>query len=81
MVGVVEVVLQGKKQFLFSKCSRQEVQMKRERNKSGVLLARLGSLVGLAMPGSIPRTSGGSIGFPRYRLEEENMLVFLLLSS
>lgn len=31
-------------------------------------MARLGSLVGLAMPGSIPSTSGGSMGFPKYRL-------------
>lgn len=33
-----------------------------------LLLARLGSFVGLAAQGSIPRTSGGSIGFPKYRL-------------
>lgn len=34
-----------------------------------LLLARLGSLVGLAVPESIPRTSGGSMGFPKYRLK------------
>lgn len=34
-----------------------------------LLLARLGSFVGLAAQGSIPRTSGGSIGFPKYRLK------------
>lgn len=45
---------------------------KKHRNQNTVwvnlLLARLGSLVGLAMPESIPRTSGGSMGFPKYRL-------------
>ena len=40
-----------------------------------LLLARLGSLVGLAMPASIPRTSGGSMGFPRYRLGERRTVI------
>lgn len=63
----------GKQQFVF----RQIFQVfkkegGKERNKTRVLLARLGSLVGLAMPGSIPRTSGGSIGFPKYKLEAKD---------
>lgn len=38
---------------------------------TNLLLVRFGSLVGLAVPGSIPMTSGGSMGFPKYRLEKK----------
>lgn len=36
-----------------------------------LLLERFGNLVGLSEFGSIPRTSGGSMGFPRYILHTE----------
>lgn len=42
-------------------------------NKKYILFARLGSLVGLALPASNPRTSGGSMGFPKYRLKMEKI--------
>ena len=36
-----------------------------------LLFERLGSLVGLAVLESTPRTSGGSMGFPKYRLMKD----------
>lgn len=50
-----------------------EIQKKKEEIPT-LLLARLGSLVGLAMPESIPSTSGGSMGFPKYRLNRATKL-------